>query len=120
MRKGSTMHGNYEQTIFIIPSKRENTVVFLRDPYRHVLSQYMECKYDTWGQQVTRGTGFPGTHKMEEVLGGFEEWVRHFVKGKAILGGRGAYNCYNPWNMQARYLSVKGVAHFIDKISQIF
>lgn len=30
--------------------------VFLRNPLDHVFSQFLECKYDDWGRDVTKNT----------------------------------------------------------------
>jgi hypothetical protein len=81
-------------------------VVFLREPTSHVLSQFLECKYDGWGQNTTKGTGFPGYHKLEDALLGFDEWVRHFhgLEKRPRFGKYAAFNCYDPFNMQARYM----------------
>jgi len=81
------------------------TIITLRAPRAHVLSEYLECKASPWGTKVTNGTAFP-----RRGLGGgdgFETWLDHFLEanGTAALGSAGAYNCYNPWNMQARALA---------------
>lgn len=36
---------------------------FLRRPEKQVVSQYTECKCDSWGRGVTKGKGFPGYTK---------------------------------------------------------
>lgn len=88
-------------------------MVMLRHPLAHVLSQFMECKYGYWGGMTTLGTAFP---RFSGVYGGFEEWISHFldIKNSPIDGALPDsedwaqavnYHCYNPWNMQMRYLS---------------
>jgi hypothetical protein len=52
--------------------------VFLRSPRAHVLSQYLECRYDKWGQTMTAMLPefpFPRNGSDED---GFAEWVKHF------------------------------------------
>lgn len=83
------------------------TVVFLREPISHVLSQFLECKYDWWGQKTTNGTGFPGYQKLDDPMLGFDEWIRHFhqLKDSSMFGSNVTFNCYEPYNMQARFMT---------------
>ncbi|CAE7758412.1 unnamed protein product [Symbiodinium pilosum] len=93
--------------------RNETRVVMLRNPLDHVLSQFLECKFDWWGKRVTAGTDFPF---KPGVYGGLDEWVHHFtnLKNTSVLGFEPdskewaravSHNCYNPWNMQSRYLA---------------
>eukprot|EP00039_Didymoeca_costata_P030474 m.29780 g.29780 ORF g.29780 m.29780 type:complete len:397 (+) comp8134_c0_seq1:214-1404(+) len=78
------------------------TGAFFRFPRAHVFSQYLECKYDNWGQKVTHNTKFPRTGTDEQ---GFSKWIDHFLNmkwSKALPASQ--FNCYNPINMQARYV----------------
>ena len=89
--------------------KQTSLAITLRNPLKHVLSQFLHCKYSKQLDQtrpfLPNGTG---------VYGGLEEWVNHFVElPKDPLPStftfeyvvQQAYACYNPWNMQARYLT---------------
>ncbi|CAE7206022.1 unnamed protein product [Symbiodinium sp. CCMP2456] len=93
--------------------QNETRVVMIRSPLDHVLSQFLECKFDWWGKRVTAGTDFPF---KPGVYGGLYNWVRHFtdLKNESVQGfppdskewARAvSHNCYNPWNMQSRYLA---------------
>ena len=73
-------------------------VAMLRAPRDHVLSQYLECRYDAWGKRMTRGTGFPLNGTNEGA--GFKSWLAHFSSPK-WRPWHGDFNCYNPINMQA-------------------
>ena len=69
----------------------------LRAPRAHVISQFLECRYDKWGIKVTKQTAFPreGTDPAD-----FKLWLKHFAQGWEP--SMGDFNCYNPTNMQAR------------------
>jgi len=93
--------------------ENETRVVMIRHPLDHVLSQFLECKYDWWGKRVTAGTDFPF---KEGTYGGLDEWVDHFtqLQNQSVWGFEPdskewaravSHNCYNPWNMQSRYLA---------------
>merc|ERR1711862_5675 len=45
MPVGSVMKGNKERSVYHTLGDRKDMVVFLRDPSKHVLSQFLECKY---------------------------------------------------------------------------
>lgn len=87
-------------------------ITFLRDPRRHVLSQFFECKYDTWGKVSTAGTQFP---RSSTDIEDFTSWVNHFYRHWKRSKDKSAwnssdlvvddFNCYTPYNMQARALS---------------
>lgn len=97
-------------------------VALFREPRSHVLSQYLECRYDTWGEEVTErydtelraqnkdlaqgGEMFPRSHK-EDFYKDFDLWVDHFyrLKEDGTHGPKGDFGCYNPWNMQVRQMS---------------
>ena len=51
------------------------TLSFFRAPRPHVYSQFLECKYDSWGKRVTSRTRFP-RHNSDKK--DFETWVDHF------------------------------------------
>ena len=89
--------GKWEQCLSLYKSS-DFMVSILRSPREHVLSQYLECRYDEWGKRTTNGTGFPlnGTN----VIAGFKTWLSHFSSPE-WRPSRGDFNCYNPINMQA-------------------
>ncbi|CAJ1431004.1 unnamed protein product [Effrenium voratum] len=93
--------------------ENQQDIVMLRHPLEHVLSQFMECKYDWWGSMSVRGTAFP---MGPGVYGGFEAWTTHFLqlRNEPVDGmlpdsedwaREVSYQCYNPWNMQSRYMA---------------
>lgn len=69
------------------------TVGFIRTPSHQVFSQFLECKYDTWGKQMTRTTNFPRNLSDAD---GFHWWLRHFESSTDN------FRCYHPFNMQTR------------------
>lgn len=76
---------------------------FFREPEKHVYSMYLECKYDSWGQRVTRKTNFPRISEEDESIGftpGFDQWLEHFTKNQTTTD---MFNCYQPLNIQTRY-----------------
>ena len=73
---------------------------FFREPRGHVLSQYMQCRFDdNWPWPDVPGTGKgDGCHdggKFSEAC--FNQWL----DDSAMLG---ANRGYHPWNMESRYL----------------
>ena len=76
------------------------TFTMFRNPVTHLMSLFLQCKYGKWGIEVTNGTSFPRV--MNETTGGFSTWVDHFLNGPFLND----FNCYNPWNMQTRYLTM--------------
>jgi len=80
--------------------------VFLREPCKHVYSQFLECKYDPWGKNQTAHTSFPRDSKDAD---GMREWVNFFYDD--WHPEKGDFNCYNPWNMQTRYLALWDTHH---------
>lgn len=84
-------------------SKNYALMTFFRNPRNHVYSQYLECKWDSWGKKVTAGTNFPRDIKEDENRGytpAFEQWLLHFNVTPFTTN---MYNCYQPYNMQTRY-----------------
>jgi len=79
-----------------------------RNPRAHILSQYLECKHDDWGKWITNGTSFPREGSDEA---GFDEWLNHFLTESKLHEldpvdhSYSDFRCYNPWNMQSRYLT---------------
>jgi len=103
---GTFLRGNHEESL-ARTYNHAPILTLLREPTSHVLSQYLECKYDRWAQEATKGTGFPGMGKLDDVMGGFDEWIQHFVDAvrQENYGDSSAFHCYDPYNMQSRYLA---------------
>lgn len=77
--------------------------VFLRSPRPHVQSQFLECKYDEWGQLVTKATKFPRTDDIDV---DFKTWLGHFVQLEdSEIGPAVDFNCVDPRNTMTRHLS---------------
>ena len=109
---GVHLTGNHERSLKFTETimSEMDPVTFLRNPVQQVLSQFLECKYDEdWGRWLTRDTAFPaGNHSQP--FDGLEEWTEHFVTSEGLAKEffsprEHAFRCYNPWNMQARYLA---------------
>jgi hypothetical protein len=65
--------------------------------------RFLMCKYDDWGRRV-RARNFPvGRRGSTKPTEGFSTWVDVFRKHEKP-GSQHDFNCYNPWNMQTRYL----------------
>ncbi|KAL9184506.1 hypothetical protein ACHAXT_012476 [Thalassiosira profunda] len=83
-------------------------LVSLRSPRHHVYSLFTECKYDKWGRQVTKNTGFPRTNDTgvecrECDERDIDQWLGSFLP----MGPNteGYYRCYHPANYQSRALT---------------
>jgi len=100
------LHTNTNQQLDAEPNHKLSFVL-LRDPAAHLLSQFLECKYDAWGKQVTKGTEFPGYDTTDKVMDGFDDWVAHFASspGRFEANGMYAFRCYDPWNLQTRFMA---------------
>ena len=98
----STGHMEEYLSEFITRWPESPIFTMLRHPRAHVYSQYLECRYDDWGRETTANTSFPRNGSNEA---GFNLWLDHFISPNAsIYGESSAFRCYNPWNMQSRYL----------------
>ena len=83
-----------------------------RSPRHHTWSLWSECRFDGWGQRVTRDTAFPRSGQdADGDLRDFITWMDHFVDDQSPTGAqlkRGtssdSYNCYHPANYQSRPL----------------
>lgn len=116
--KGTVLKGNEEMPWYGMKHAERRTqgsalAVFFRNPVSHVYSQFLECKYDGWGKEQTNGTGFPRGDE-EKPADGFGQWVSHFLAqrpegNETVLNqsALGFFGCYNPWNMQARYMGTQ-------------
>lgn len=111
---GSTLQGNHEKSysetpqLFLDDDPTRYAVVFLRKPTSHVLSQFLECKYDPYFRNIA--TDLPGYSLLANATGGFDEWISNFIEMELTrkYGKEFGYRCYEPWNMQARYLTASG------------
>lgn len=89
-------------------------VVVVRRPRAHVLSQFMHCKYFHSGKRDAHS--HPAFDRAEDDALGFARWVEHFANHtrRLALQQRRAvedFACYNPLNMQSRYLTCRGLDH---------
>lgn len=92
---------NDEQCFGKVLRQMPNTKIWLtmlRSPRQHVISQHLHCKWSPLGRRLTSGTNFPRTGSFE---GDLEQWVHHFEKPEV----RDDFGCFNPWNMQTRFLT---------------
>jgi hypothetical protein len=90
----STMNGNGERDACTVNRPLPQVAVMIRSPKSHVYSMFLECKYDTWGIETTRGSKFPRDNSTTSA--GFEEWLDHFQLHN------NDFNCYYPRNLQTR------------------
>ena len=95
------------------------SVAFFRSPRAHVLSQFLECKYDNWGKRVTKGTEFP-RHASDRK--DFEVWVNYFYDSWNKKNENAtreieldSFHCYHPYNLQSRAMSDDCIAqHYLS------
>lgn len=130
--RGIRVETNHEQPI--LNTERHSRVFlmsFLRHPVEHVMSQFLMCKYSFWAvHMATKRFKFPRDNSSI-LLDGLSEWIGMFTSSNHTLTnltcnergdcknrtGPGPpkqlfdYNCYNPWNMQARYLATRAGHH---------
>ena len=93
LNKMGSWHIPHRELCFHEISSRCVSVGFIRSPSHQVFSQFLECKYDTWGKTTTRNTAFPRNLSDKD---GFHWWLRHFESSTNNFG------CYHPFNMQVR------------------
>lgn len=79
---------------------RNHEYTMIRSPIKHVLSQYVMCRYSDYGK-TTRAKQL--WDKNDSMYEGFDKWVSWFVKNK----NNDYKGCYNPYNLQTRALSCK-------------
>lgn len=116
--------GGHERCFHHMFDESAFNIILLRSPRAHVLSQFLECRYDAWGRSATRGTGFEALVAGAEDEEAFGSWVAHFQPGRWALPGlgergdpnvlcrhgvaqqdcHGDFNCYHPADMAARQL----------------
>ena len=104
--------------------KNHFLTVLLRSPRAVVLSQFLECKHDTWGKRLTkRWDAFPHSrHGAAGDADDFGDWVRHFTapawvpRGNRSTSPTNDFGCYSPQNLQTRQLSTEchGNPHHVD------
>ena len=96
-RSGSS--GNLEDCYSGVFVPGETHVALLRSPRAHVLSQFVECRDDSWGRKMTKNTDFP---RGGSLLSDLDVWLESFPENGT---NRGDFECYNPTNMQTRQLT---------------
>lgn len=94
-----------------------NAVVF-REPTEHVLSQFSHCFANPHGaQSMSPLWGFPRGNKGDTPkrgwMNGLNKWLAHF--GEDWHREDGYFNCFNPLNMQSRYLTCGAKDEVRDK-----
>jgi len=93
-----------------------NAVLF-RDPKQHVLSQYSHCFANPHGAaSMSPLWGLPRGQRGDTPKNGWShglnKWLAHFNNWRR---GDGYFNCFNPLNMQARYLTCGTRDEALDK-----
>ena len=94
-----------------------NAALF-RDPREHVLSQFSHCFANPHGAaSMSPLWGFPRGNKGDTPklgwMNGLSKWLKHF--GEDWRREDGYFNCFNPINMQARYLTCGAKDEVKDK-----
>ena len=89
-----------------------------RDPREHVLSQFSHCFANPHGAaSMSPLWGFPRGNKGDTPklgwMNGLNKWLKHF--GENWHREDGYFNCFNPINMQARYLTCGAKDEVKDK-----
>lgn len=90
------------------PLNASYIVAFYRAPRAHMYSQYLECKYDWWGEMKTNGTAFPRKYPNPVGFGKWIHWFYNSWNGQMSASTNitnDYYNCYHPYNMQTRFMS---------------
>ena len=85
--EGVQLMGNREKNVHQHGLNSEHTSVFLRHPWKHIFSQYLECKYSPWGKRVTQGVNFPGRIKSRPEAG-FRKWLAFFMRPRELPNTR--------------------------------
>lgn len=95
-----TSPGRNEKCYYYIKVKRPPQypmVTFLREPVKHVLSQYVFCRYSAWGKSVT---GRYWDSYPDDMYEGFEKWLEDYESPQWRKT-----QCYFPYNLQTRFLT---------------
>eukprot|EP00404_Azadinium_spinosum_P000226 CAMPEP_0180420890 /NCGR_PEP_ID=MMETSP1036_2-20121128/2866_1 /TAXON_ID=632150 /ORGANISM="Azadinium spinosum, Strain 3D9" /LENGTH=253 /DNA_ID=CAMNT_0022426133 /DNA_START=181 /DNA_END=939 /DNA_ORIENTATION=- len=81
----------------------DHLITFVREPRAHVLSQFYECLDDKWGHWVRSRWYSENNHSglVNQTFANFSSWIRYFAMAPDMLQ-TGDFNCYHPYNMQAR------------------
>lgn len=82
-----------------------------RSPHAHVYSQYLECRYSSWGHWATNSSA--GLFHTLSMVDGFRAWLKHFDPTR-WNPSHGDFGCYNPRSMQARALTCGGTGVGVD------
>ena len=98
--------------------ERAINAVMFRDPREHVLSQFSHCFANPHGAaSMSPLWGFPRGNKGDTPklgwMNGLNKWLKHF--GENWHREDGYFNCFNPINMQARYLTCGAKDEVKDK-----
>lgn len=104
--------GRWEQCMSQLKTDNNFMLTMVRSPRSHVLSQFLECRYDTWGKESTAGTKFPRGHTEVDDL---NSWLASFTN--SWVNATGDFGCYNPWNMQARALTCEEPSWYQPRLS---
>eukprot|EP00873_Tetraselmis_striata_P012927 jgi/Tetstr1/433191/TSEL_002374.t1 len=120
MPVGVTVKGNREALLTDTAIRYPATpmVALFRHPWRHILSQFMECEFSPWGKSVTAAhprwreivPPHVGSIGHSSPYVGFYRWLQYFQEPHSDTAEFAdpkafAFDCYNPWNLQARYMT---------------
>ena len=84
-------------------------LVMIRSTADHVFSQFAECRDWGWGIKVTKDTKFPRSINVTE---DYLSWLHNFLSlSEQEVGESVDYNCYDPRNFIARFLSCDDSSH---------
>mmetsp|Transcript_6714 Transcript_6714/g.8114 ORF Transcript_6714/g.8114 Transcript_6714/m.8114 type:complete len:459 (+) Transcript_6714:229-1605(+) len=91
---------------------------FFREPRAHVFSQFLHCKYNPYGSNRNyKGFQKSGNSELDDAKD-FEFWLDHFnnpdfriIKSKNKNRTDTVWDCYNPVNMQSRYMTSNCRSH---------
>eukprot|EP00511_Aplanochytrium_stocchinoi_P002174 CAMPEP_0204830706 /NCGR_PEP_ID=MMETSP1346-20131115/9136_1 /ASSEMBLY_ACC=CAM_ASM_000771 /TAXON_ID=215587 /ORGANISM="Aplanochytrium stocchinoi, Strain GSBS06" /LENGTH=423 /DNA_ID=CAMNT_0051961197 /DNA_START=395 /DNA_END=1663 /DNA_ORIENTATION=+ len=108
------LQGNFERSYYTLYEKDAVMLSFFREPRAHVYSQFMHCKYNPYGTHRNYDGFKKSSNDAKGDSNDFEFWLDHFnnpkfqmvdFKTKSLDPINTAWDCYNPVNMQARYMT---------------
>lgn len=97
--------GNNEVCMGYMKKHKNNgykEITFVRNPIKHILSQYIMCRYSPWGKMETGKTfwkSFRPDNFEADDYSGFGDWLNYFHKSTD------SHRCYYPYNLQTRVLT---------------
>lgn len=111
-------HRGGERSFGYLYQERAYNLGFFREPRAHVFSQFLHCKYNPYGSsRHYRGFQKSGKGELDDAKD-FEFWLDHFnnpnfriIKSKNKNRTDTVWDCYNPINMQARYMTSRCRTH---------